>query len=378
MKPIFKHHSLRHIPISKRIFLLILIISILPITVVGNFSFFQAKGHISDLSTTYNNNLLKTICSNINLIFEDYITLSDELMLDSTVRNTLVSFDTLTPDEKFDVTLNIHSTIRSKFTRIENVYNIKIITTSNIPIYNSGFLFLEDASNEEIFDRIRLHDSSSLWYIAEYSGKPYFVLSRKIKELSSGKDIGYIIMHIKPSALKETMSSFDENTSFILADSYNQTFSSTNESDILSNETLEYISAQPSKQHTISYTDTNNYSVSYTSLDRIGWKLISCVPYSFLTAPIKSVRTGILLVILISIVFSIVISRYIWRSISIPLGEMIHSIENVSKVSFKTHSIQTKDDELEFLTDAYNKIINKMEEMTIQIENEQEQKELQR
>lgn len=374
MKHLFKNHSLRHIPISRRIFLLILIISILPITLVGNFSFFQAKNTISSLSKSYNTNLINTLRYNIELTFQDYFNVADELMLDPTVRNALLTFDTLAPHEKYDVTLNITSEIRSKFSRIANIFNIRIVTPDNIPIHNSGYLFLSDTDNQQNFNRIRTSSGSSIWYITEHSGKPYFVLSRKIRQLSDGKDIGYIIIHIQPGALKKTFSGFDKNTTFTLVDSFQNTFSSSKEECVLSEENLNYVTNQPNTTQILSYDNSKKYSITYTYLDTLDWKLIECVPHALTLQPINTVRTGIFLMIAGCLIFSIIISRYIWKSISIPLNEMIHSIENVSNVSFKTHATQNKDDELEFLSDAYNKILKKMEDMATQIETEQEEK----
>ncbi len=115
MKHEFKHNFLKRVPISKRFFLLTLVVSILPILIIGLFCYTTTKHSISRLSSAYNERILHALQSNIRLNFQNYIQVADEIMLSSSVRNALPVYDSLEPDEKYDVVMDILSEIRSKF-----------------------------------------------------------------------------------------------------------------------------------------------------------------------------------------------------------------------------------------------------------------------
>lgn len=378
MKLNFDTRYLRQIPIAKRFLLLILIISILPIMIVGNFSYFKAKKNIETLSSNYNKQLIETLRSTVSLSLKDYLNLSNELMLNPTVRKALVSYDTLSPSEKYDVTMQIYKDFRAKYSRISGVFNVRIATKSNMPIHNSGYLYLDDQANNALFAKIANHNTATLWHIAEHNDKTFIVLSRKIRDLSTSETIGYITMHIYPSALIDNISDFEikEISSLMLIDSYKNLLPLSSDSTRISKNTLNNIYRQTKTEEIQSYTGDKTHSINYTYIPATDWTLISATPYKAISAPIKSVRTTILFIIFLCIASSIVISRYVSRSITIPLEKMIANIEDVSDMRFKTQYKKNNDDELEFLTGAYNKVLDKMQELTTQVEAEQEEKRL--
>lgn len=310
---------IKHLPIAKRILLLILIVSILPILAIGVYSYTKTKMCISDLSYTYNQKLVRTLQSNIQVNFQNYIQISDELMLNSSVRNALYTYDTLSPNEKYNIIMDIFKEIRSKFTRIAEIYNIQIVTKENIPIYNTGFLFLDDVSRAAQFQRIKDAHEDTLWYIFHHNKDTFFVLSRKIKDLH-GNIIGYITMHIRPNTLTETFAdfSFEDIASVTLADGYGESYfaSSHDEKSPLSQDTIAQICSQPKDTRFFSYTGDKDYYISYTYFPYTGWRLITTTPYSFLNKPIRSIQFSILFITILCIIICILISRYIGGSIT--------------------------------------------------------------
>lgn len=371
-----KSSFLKNIPIAKRILLLILTISFLPIMAIGFYSYTITKSSITNLSFAYNQKLVHTLQSNMRLHFQNYIQISDELMLDSTVREALTSYDTLSPDEKYNIIMDIIEKIRSKFTRIADVFNIQITTTENIPIYNTGFLFLDNKAYEEQFRKISSCEDNTLWYISRYNNDVFFVLSRKITDMS-GNLIGYITMHMRPDTIMETLSDygFQDLASVGFIDSFQENYSVSGEDNqpTLSKETLNYINTYPKDGKLHSYSNDKNFFVNYTYSNDVKWTLIATTPYSVLKTPIDHIRLGILIMLLICIIVSIIVARYIGQSITKPLSKMVSNIQTLSNSQLDIPP-ENKTNELEFLSDAYIKILKKMQSLSLQVQAEQEEK----
>lgn len=374
MKYEFKHSYLKHVPISRRFFLLTLIVSILPILIIGLFCYTTTKSSINRLSSAYNERILHALQSNIRLNFQNYIQVADEIMLSSSVRNALPVYDSLEPDEKYDVVMDILSEIRSKFSRIADIYNVQIVTTENIPIYNTGFLFLESESWNEQFEKIKNCPDNTLWSIFPHKNDTFFVLSRKITDYS-GNIIGYIIIHIRPNTLSELFSAFENTTSVTMTDSFGEIFSASYNGILPESldQAVDYVCSQPKSGRILSYTGNQDYYVYYTYFDYAGWYLLTTIPSSVLNAPIRSIQFSIFIVITLCIVICSFVSRYISRSITVPLAKMVENIQHISNAYLKEHP-NVPENELEFLSGAYQQILGKISDLTLQVQEEQEEK----
>ena len=374
MKHEFKHNFLKRVPISKRFFLLTLVVSILPILIIGLFCYTTTKHSISRLSSAYNERILHALQSNIRLNFQNYIQVADEIMLSSSVRNALPVYDSLEPDEKYDVVMDILSEIRSKFSRIADIYNVQIVTTENIPIYNTGFLFLESESWNEQFEKIKNCPDNTLWSIFPHKNDTFFVLSRKITDYS-GNIIGYIIIHIRPNTLSELFSAFENTTSVTMADSFGEVFSASYDGVLPESldQAVDYVRSQPKNGRILSYTGNRDYYVHYTYFDYAGWYLITTIPSSVLNAPIRGIQLSIFIMITLCIVICSFVSQYISRSITVPLTKMVENIQHISNAYLKEHP-NVPENELEFLSGAYQQILGKISDLTLQVQEEQEEK----
>ena len=127
--------------------------------------------------------------------------------------------------QKYWTVQNIYSEVRSKYTRIEDICDIRIVTVNNIPIYSTGFLYLNSEQDLVNFQRIAQSSDPLLWYTTQYDEMPYVILSRKITNLSTSDTLGYIIIHINADILDELYARFklDDSAYIVLLDSFGST-----------------------------------------------------------------------------------------------------------------------------------------------------------
>lgn len=371
-----QNQLLRRISISKRIVILILLVSVLPILLVGSFGYLQARSAIYRTAADYNQKLVDIIKQNITLRLEEFVNLSDELILNTTVRDTLESYEDMNSTQKYWTVQNIYSEVRSKYTRISDICDIRIVTINNIPIYSTGFLYLNSEQDLINFQRIAQSDAPLLWYTTQYDEMPYVVLSRKITNLSTRNILGYIIIHINADVLDELYSRFnlDDSANIVLLDSFGSTLPDIGALTEEQEKTFSDILSLEKSGDIRRYEGSSEDFIYYSAMEELGLTLVTSIPYRVLTAPIQSMFGAILLFLLICILLSVIVSRYIWKSITGPLTKLVAYIRDTSELKFDTDFTDNSKDELGFMAQSYNNIVKIMKKMVTQIEQEQEDK----
>ena len=92
----------RNIPISKRIVLLVLLVSIVPILIANIFGYYKAYNAVQNTAVNYNLRLLDSLNQNIVSIANSGSIYLDELITESAVRNTVIHFDELDASDALD------------------------------------------------------------------------------------------------------------------------------------------------------------------------------------------------------------------------------------------------------------------------------------
>lgn len=371
-----QNQLLRRISISKRIVILILLVSVLPILLVGSFGYLQARSAIYRTAADYNQKLVDIIKQNITLRLQEFVNLSDELILNTTVRNALESYEDMNSTQKYWTVQNIYSEVRSKYTRIADICDIRIVTVNNLPIYSTGFLYLNSEQDLLNYHRISQSEDPLLWYTTQYDDMPYIVLSRKITNLSTRDILGYIIIHINADVLDELYSRFnlDNSAYIVLLDSFGSTLPGTGTLTAEQEKTFSDILTLEKSEDIQRYEGSSEDFIYYSAMEELGLTLVTSIPNRVLTAPIQSMFGAILLFLLVCILLSIIVSRYIWKSITGPLTKLVAYIKDTSELKFDTDFTDNSRDELGFMAQSYNNIVKIMKNMVTQIEQEQEDK----
>ena len=371
-----QNQLLRRISISKRIVILILLVSVLPILLVGSFGYLQARSAIYRTAADYNQKLVDIIKQNITLRLQEFVSLSDELILNTTVRNALESYEDMNSTQKYWTVQNIYSEVRSKYTRIEDICDIRIVTVNNIPIYSTGFLYLNSEQDLVNFQRIAQSSVPLLWYTTQYDEMPYVILSRKITNLSTSDTLGYIIIHINADILDELYARFklDDSAYIVLLDSFGSTLPAAESLTKEQEKTFSEILRLEKSSDIRRFEDSSENFIYYSAMEELGLTLVTSIPNRVLTAPIQSMFGAILLFLLVCILLSIIVSRYIWKSITGPLTKLVAYIKDTSELKFDTDFSDNSRDELGFMAQSYNNIVKIMKKMVAQIEQEQEDK----
>ncbi len=367
----------RNIPISKRIVLLVLLVSIVPILIANIFGYYKAYNAVQNTAVNYNLRLLDSLNQNIVSIANSGSIYLDELITESAVRNTVIHFDELDALEKNKAILSIRDIVRGKSNMIRYLYDLRIVTADNRPVYTMGRLFTREQELVPIFEKIRDHKEIESWFLASINNRTSVVLARKIIHIGTGEVYGYVMLYIDPKFLTIPSGNepFDRHNHLTLMDSFGELLSySDGEYTEQELRTFQAILNAPKGQSGRQYSGDADNFVCYSSVPKLGWTLVSSTPISYLMQPIESMKYTTIVLAVLLIFLCILISRLIINSITVPLNNMLAYIDKASDLKFESELIDNNTDELGYLAQAYNKICRRIRELVIQIEVEQDSK----
>lgn len=376
MKKLLAKNILRHITISQRIAIWVFLISLLPIIVTGLYGYHQAAAALQKSSDEYNRKVVDALKGNVAMTAETFYSVSKELMANTSVRQALKVFSSLTPQEKFTMNKSISDGVKSKFTRITDVYDIRIVTTENEPVYTTGYLYLMDDTAKDAFEKIEQYEGNVLWYITSVNGRPYYVMASKVIDIAANRPIGYVFCYILPSAFNEVFTGFEfgENARIALLDSFG---------NAISGDTIETVSTDPllqkvptGKETGITRMQDETNLAYYASIPQTNWTLFTSIPYEYLNGTIAPIQTGTSILVAITIVLCLFLSRSISQSITVPISRMTNYLEDAAKLKFEVEMADDGQDELGYMAQVNRQIIGRMKELLCQTKKEQEDKRL--
>lgn len=372
-----KKNFVRQIPISKRIVLLVLFVSIIPILIVSVFSYVQSYFAIQKTATDYNVRMLSSINQTIRSVVSAGCNFSDNLLASDDIRLLASRSDSLDSLSKNTAIRNALEMVRSQQHAMAYIYEVSVITSNHSPAFSMGFMSATQEDIERHLSKASKCDTSELWFIDTLRDKPTIVLVRPIIHWGTLEQYGYLFVYISPDffSLSQYDVSASRSMSLTFTDSFGQLLPITTPSDpIPSNDIFQEIRSAKSSDVATQYSNSSSDFICYVTVPELGWKLVSSVPYSELLKPLQPIAYASILSVAICLLASILISHSIIASISKPLNKMVDYLGHASDTRFETELVDNANDELGYLAQSYNKICSQMRNLVAQIEDEQAHK----
>lgn len=370
--------AIRSVPISKRIILMVMLVSVVPILADSFISYSQAYHAVETTAVDYNISLLDCIGQNIDLLTTTGNDFSNKLASASAVRDATIFYDKLTQQERSKAASSIHSLVKSQGPLLRYLYHISIITKDNEQIYSMSYLFAKDDAIDQDFEKIRDFDGNRLWFLSTISGRETIVQAQKIIHLGTLEVYGYILLYMDPSFLNilPADEQLNEGTRLTLLDRYDGTFSYCKDAayDTQELETLQKIRTLQASRTVTRYSGDSENFVCYVSVPKLGWTLVSSMPYALLMRPIQGMRYTTIALAACLLLLCVVISKTIIGSISKPLNSMVRCINRASEHKFEAELVDDNADELGYLAQSYNAIFQRIRELVVQLEEEERSK----
>ncbi|OPZ85696.1 MAG: Methyl-accepting chemotaxis protein McpB [Firmicutes bacterium ADurb.Bin419] len=194
----------------------------------------------------------------------------------------------------------------------------------------------------------------------------YPVISNKVISVTNGKHIGNIICVLRDDYLLNQYKSIDlgEDTDIFIVESNGIVVSSNNEKvetgkvfhDINFINQLK-IKTSEKKYDFQAKINNKNYLITHTYLDKYNWCVVSTIPNSYLNRESNSLLWTMLYIFIICLVFTVILSFLITRSISKPLGKLVNLMKMGRDGNLAIDIEDDKKDEISVVMNNFNEMI---------------------
>lgn len=210
--------------------------------------------------------------------------------------------------------------------------------------------------------------------LSEATGDTYVSLIRIINDIYLQEPIGVLILNISQNAFAEAYSDIRNNydTDIMILDGEGRTvvdFRNTMSPDMTS-----FVASEAVEGSSIQNLGGKDYLVSYLKMAKYNWRIVSTMPFEELSRE-STVFYGITFAIIgfnaAVLFFGIII---ISRMITNPIKKLLISMKGVERGVFERVDIQVGNNEIGKLRDAYNIMIQQIEDLIARVVDDQKQR----
>lgn len=260
--------------------------------------------------------------------------------------------------------------------RSGEVYGSAIEMEKNADLVpGSGMLSkLENARNSNIWFSMERRS-----YLVTSPDEPVLSLGKRIVNINTGETLGYVILNVREDALSGIYSNIGsiQDESFIIADQNGLVVSALDENQVLQplpEGALRDWVMGPAKQHLLQPSSTGKMLLVSGEITRVGWELITMVPYNRLNEDTKTITRLIVLIGFVCLLFAILGAGMLSNLIAKPIINLSRHMKHVNEGNLDQHLEVNSSDEIGILASGFNMMMNRVEELLSNIGIEQREK----
>jgi two-component system sensor histidine kinase YesM len=380
------YRLLRNTKIKSRLIFALLLLTTVPILLSGIYSYLKTSEAIESKISTYSAEIMKQLLKNVQLENRKYIGLSDSIMLNERVQQYATSYESLDEFAKRDMNVYINTLLSDQLELLQNIKNVRIVSTKETVIYDMGYSSIGEAEFARLATLIDQADGSDQWsYVSTEQGEPCLVIARKINSLEDwNKPLGYIYVSIsEPLYSQQLYADVDmgAGTDLFILDGNGNVVSSRNTEILLhapypDAELIPLIREHEARSEGVFQAEVSGgtHLVAYGFDIYSGWYLVSTIPDAYLNLETRSIQRNILLLsgvlVVVSLTFALLISNSIYR----PLTALVEQTSRIIRGNLNTSISDSGKDEIGYLSDKFNIMVDTVNGLLEQTKLEQQQK----
>lgn len=376
---------LRNTKIKNRLTVSFLLISLIPIFIVGIISFNVSSKAIESKISTYSYQVLSQAGKNIKNKSEQLENFCNELALSKLLQDTLKNYNNTDEDylKKADIATQMDNYIMSRTSQLFDITDIEIFANDNRIIYGLGYYTLNDKDIEKYIGEAVKKEGAAAWSSAYFKGKNNIIISKQINSVYPREKAGYLFMAADEDVFSSVYKDIEigEDTNIFIIDRNGIVVSSRSaeikagkpyiESSIVS----KILAGEKNNKHVTQMDIMGNKNlIVFLPLRNTEWYLVSTIPYSYLNSEIKNMKWKIVYISLTCILFSLILSFVVSRSISIPLNRLVYLMKQAKGGNFSVNEKEIRKDEVGYLSESFNRMIEQIRKLIEQINDEQNKK----
>ncbi len=380
--------ALRNISIRNRLLFTFLITSIVPLLLVSILSFRLYSKSMEEKISASAIQLLSLVNVNMVTELEKYQYLCGSFCTNEDIREALKVND-MTSGEKNKRVSKILELVRSQIIYPAQAKNITIYDQSGNIFLDLGYDGFYDADKMKIIEDIGKQVPNDSWsYVKTYRHRNIITLGRRILDgYNDTKVLGYTVISIDEKLFSETVLTpvnLEEGTNILFMKPDGTVLSSWDRTVPLgvtyqSKELIENLHKKyPKKSGSFTLkNEAGSQLITFSYNKNINLYFVSIIPFTYINSETDTVIRQLIMVALPLLLFCITITLVIYLSISKPISHMITHCRQISSGDFKERIRDRHKDELSFLSNNLDNMVEKVEQLLCeQKEDEKKKREL--
>lgn len=359
--------------IKRKIILLAMLSTLIPLLIVGSYSYFYMNKVIENKISETTSNLLSLIDWNIDTIVND-IQSSGEILYASNDTQEYLKQKELTKEayETQGETRDLLITLSSNNPYIHAVYlgneNNEYLQLSQGQSVYYGNIY-EHIRETEWFNEIMKKDLFGTWLHNEVNfieSSNLLTYGRPIKDLQTLDVIGIMIFSIDKAIFKDMFKDIRQDGEFFIVDKGNMIYSNT-EDDEKNLKMVELIKRSEANDSEMITMNNEKYIVNVAVNKGTNWKIVSVIPYKSIVKEFNFIRQVSVILLIVSLIIATFSALLISNKITKQLTLLRAVIKKMKKREVLENISFDHEDEVGKIGHQFISLYNKNNELTIEL-----------
>lgn len=359
-----RFNLIRKVKIRQRLIISFLVISIVPLLVLGIASFNSARSLVSDIIKQYTEQIVVQFGNNVSSEFSKIVETSNSFIFSTLLQKSFNNYDELEMVDRIDAHNNIKSEMNIISSQNSNILEVRLITPKNTAIY------VGVASNSTDYNELNQNFTDSGEAYKWYINNTDIIYARKVVNISTSKWIGNYFITLNNLKINQRFDSLKlgDKVELLFLTEDGTILYSTDQSKspgtIYPYENL--IEAVASNIDSYSAFDIHLKEKShcnYFKIENTPYWIVTITPYSFLNSAAKAIGISIIVIGLIAIVLAVILAFTISNSISVPLMKLVNLMRKAKSGDFTLLVTDNSNDEIGEVISNYDDMIQNIKKL---------------
>jgi len=356
---------LRKIKIKWRLIIIFILLSIVPLIILGASAFTRSRSALTNTIKTYTTQVVTQFSTISTQEMAKFMNAASSLALFPTVQDNFSNYENLEMSVKINLKPLITKEMTNKISQNDSLWGMMFFPYTGDQRFNGGSSIFE-IEYDELNKMFTESGEIAKWY-TDSEGKMTFV--SKATHSGTGKFLGNIMVAPKPDAIDKVFDRFDLGQDvevLVLTDEGRIIYSS--QEKYPKGSTYPYPTLMQSIQNNL--TDKGNTLVSemdlvlsekvscnYTQIENTPFFVVTVTPYRFIDFSSAAIGRQIFLVAAIVTLLAIILAFAISKSISDPLNRLVNLMHKARQGDFSEVASDKSSDEIGQVISNYNDMI---------------------
>lgn len=354
---------MRKTKVKMRLMLAFMTLSIIPLALLGFFSYTLSKNAIESKINSYTDQFMEQVNKSIDGQLDKYKQEAIDISIDKDIQQQTRTISSAENDfDKFKAMKSLESLLMTKFTLVKDISFVRFQIENSDPI-DYQFTSEMNKITDTLVKIADEGDGAPLWTTAAFDTHFDLICTKLVKDSQTNKKLGYLFIGLKNEALLNVYKDVDigGNSEIFIIDKSGTVISSENQEELGSiYREQNLVSEIGNKANAnINIFEYNNYLVSYKPIEGTDWIVAGKIPLSFTKTEPEKIRNSLFVFIILCIILSVIVSLIISMSISNPLNRIAVLMNEAKNGNFTANIEDHGNDEIsDVVKDFKDMILN--------------------